>query len=56
MNAPPKPLFRASIRHALALVAFAGGGWLGLYGGGMLVYAIADWTGSDIAALMTMLT
>jgi hypothetical protein len=54
-NAPPKPLFAAPIRHALALAAFVGGGWLGLIGGNALVYAIAAWTDRDIAELKMML-
>jgi len=55
MNAPPRPLLRAPIRHMLALAAFIGGGWLGLMGGGLLADAIAGWTGRDIAELNTML-
>jgi hypothetical protein len=56
MNIPPKPLLPAPIRHALALAAFIGGGWIGLYGGSRLAYAIAGWTDRDIAELNTMLT
>src|SRR5437868_4779849 len=55
MNAPRKPLFRAPVRHALALVAFAACGWVGLKGGGALAYAIAGWSGREIAELNTML-
>jgi hypothetical protein len=54
-NASPKPLLAAPIRHALAIAAFIGGGWLGVYGGSVLAYAIAGWTERDIAELETML-
>src|SRR5882724_1311199 len=55
MNAPREPLFRAPIRHLLALIAFAGGGWLGLKGGSALADAVAAWTERDIAELKAML-
>jgi hypothetical protein len=58
MNAPPppKPLLKAPIRHALALIAFIVGGWLGFNGGSALAYAIAGWTGREIGELIAMLT
>jgi hypothetical protein len=55
MELPAKPLFAAPIRHALALAALVGGGWLGLNGGSVLAYAIAGWTDRDIAELKSML-
>jgi hypothetical protein len=55
MNAPPKPLLLAPIRHLLALFAFAACGWLGIVGGSALADAIAGWTGREIAELNTML-
>ena len=50
-----KPLLMAPIRHALAVVAFVGCGWLGLYGGNWLTYAVARWTDRDITELRVML-
>jgi hypothetical protein len=52
---PSKPRLWAPIRHALAIAAFVGGGWLGLYGGNALIYAVARWTDRDIAELKVML-
>jgi hypothetical protein len=50
-----KPLLNAPVRHGLAVLAFIGGGWLGLTGGNALAYAIARWTERDIAELKMML-
>ena len=55
MELPAKPPLPAPIRHALAIVAFVGGGWLGLAGGSALASAIAGWTGRDITELKSML-
>src|SRR5436853_166880 len=52
---PAKPPLMAPIRHLLAIIAVVGGGWLGLYGGNWLIYAIARWTDRDIAELRVML-
>lgn len=52
---PGKPLLNAPVRHGLAVIAFLGGGWLGLRAGNWLAYAVARWTERDIAELKVML-
>jgi len=55
MASPPTPLFAAPIRHLLGVAAAIVGGWLGLYGGSALGYAIAAWTDREPAELKEML-
>jgi hypothetical protein len=49
------PLFSTPIRHLVGVAGALIGGWIGLFGGEALAYAIAEWTDRDIAELKDML-